>query len=105
MSDAVDFVCKISIKPIEEWVGEKPTDGSCPPCMIAPLASYYLGTLQKAGETTLASELEATYESGDILTISRKLDNIKGDVGEALKQELRNLDCFAQSFKPDAAGN
>jgi len=40
------------------------------------------------------------------LTIGQKLDSIKNKVGsEQLKQQLKNLDCFAQSFKPEDSSN
>ncbi len=93
-----DFECKIAIKPISEWVNEKE---GCPPCLLSPLASYYLGVLNEAGETNLVEELRKTFEDGNVLTISKKLDSIKSDVGEAVRKQLRNLDCFAQTFKTD----
>ena len=97
-----DFECKIEVRPVSEWVGDKkPREEGCPPCLIAPLSSYYLGALEEAGETKLASELKQLFEEGNVLTIAKKLDNIKTDVGEALRIKLRNLDCFAQTFKPD----
>jgi len=97
-----DFECKIKVKPVEAWVNDdKANKDGCPPCLIAPLSSYYVGALEEAGETKIAAELKKLFEVGDVLTISKKLDSIKSDVGEALSKQLRNLDCFAQSFKPD----
>lgn len=93
-----DFKCNIQVRPVSEWIKD---EEGCPPCLLAPLASYYLGALNDAGETQLANELGKAYQEGNILTICEKLDKIKGDVGEALKEQLRNLDCFAQTFKPD----
>jgi len=102
MDDMDDFVCNIKVRPVADWVNDKPTsEKDCPPCLIAPLSGYYLGALEKAGETELAAELKKTFAEGDTLTISKKLDSIKTNVGEALKKQLRNLDCFAQTFKPD----
>ena len=97
-----DFKCPLpKIESVEKWVQRKPTDeNDCPPCLIAPLSSYYLGALNEAGEGKLAEELKEVFNSGDILTIARKLDSIKSEVGEALKNELKDLDCFAQVFKP-----
>ena len=92
--------CEIELKPIAEWLESKE---GCPPCLIAPLASYYLGVLNDAGETTLAEELKKTFEEGNALTICQKLDNIKSNVGEALLKQLRNLDCHAQTFKLNEA--
>jgi len=97
-----DFVCDIEIRPVAEWVNDKKArKEGCPPCLIAPLSGYYLGALEEAGETKLAAELKQVFEEGDLLTISKKLDTIKTNVGEALRKQLRNLDCFAQTFKPD----
>ena len=99
-----NFVCNIEVRPVAKWVfDEQANKEGCPPCLIAPLSSYYLGALEKAGETELAAELKKAFAEGDILTISKKLDNIKTDVGEALSKQLRNLDCYAQTFKPDDA--
>ena len=97
-----DFVCNIKVRPVAEWVDDKEVaKESCPPCLIAPLSSYYLGALEEAGETKLISELKQLFEEGNVLTISKKLDTIKTDVGKALREQLRNLDCFAQTFKPE----
>ena len=95
-----DFVCDIKVRSVVEWVTDQTISENCPPCLIAPLSSYYLGALEKAGEKKLASELLEVFEAGDLLTISKKLDTIKADVGEALSTKLRDLDCFAQTFKP-----
>lgn len=102
MSETKDFVCKITPELIEDWVQSGPEE-ECHPCLVAPLSSYYLGTLEKAGEKKLAEELTQVFEEGDMLTISKKLDNIKNNVGEALRKQLINLDCFAQTFKPNDA--
>jgi len=95
-----DFVCTIKVRPVREWVDDDNAEG-CPPCLIAPLSSYYLGALEKAGETKIAGELKQAFEKGDILTICDKLDTIKSDVGESLSKQLRNLDCYAQTFKQE----
>ena len=95
------FKCNLkTIQPIARWL-EKDDDGKCPPCMMAPLASYYLGVLKKAGETKKAQELEDVFAKGDILTLGKKLDTIKSEVGEAIKKDLLELDCFAQSYSDD----
>jgi hypothetical protein len=94
-----EFICKITPLPVSEWIekGE-----GCPPCILSPLSAYYRGILENAGEMKLAQELDEVYAGGDVLTIGQKLDSIKNEVGsEQLKQQLKNLDCFAQSFKPE----
>ncbi len=91
------FNCEIKVKPMEEWVQIKDED-VCPPCIITPLAQYYLATLQeKAPEQ--AKALEKAWDTADILTIAQAMDNIKKEVGDNLKKELEGFDCFAQSFK------
>ncbi len=101
---AEDFQCNITVKPVAKWVDDKTAnEKGCPPCLIAPLSSYYLAALEDAGETKLATELKGLFEKGEVLTIAEKLDSIKTDVGDALSKQLRNLDCFAQTFKQEAA--
>jgi len=93
------FQCEIDPRPISEWVNKEVEGDECPPCLIAPLASYYLGALKDAGETKIANHLKEVFEKGDLLTICKELDNIKTNVGESLRKELLELDCFAQSEK------
>lgn len=76
-------------------------NGTCRPCQMHPLASMYLGELEKAGKKDDAEKLQKVYEGGDILTIAEELDNIKKRVGEELRQNLEELDCFTQSFTED----
>ena len=93
------FTCKLkNILPVEEWA-KVDDEENCPPCLISPLASYYMGALKASGESDKANQLQKVYEDGDLLTICKELDKIKGQVGEALRAELKDLDCFAQSFK------
>ncbi len=94
------FQCKIKVEPLKEWFAtEIDEDGECHPCRMLPLASLYLGTLQKAGKTEDAAELEKVYEGGDILTIAECMDKIKSRAEEQLRQALEELDCFAESYK------
>lgn len=98
-TEETSFACPLSkVALLEEWVQTNPPD-SCPPCLIAPLASYYLGILQEAGEQELATELENTFHDGDALTIARSMDKIKASVGSTIKTNLENLDCMAQIHK------
>jgi hypothetical protein len=46
-----------------------------------------------------ARELEAKAESLDPVGLCEELDKIKTEVPEALKSELRNFDCAAQTYK------
>ena len=100
MGELDDFQCRIKVRPVKDWFNDPVvTEGNCPPCLIAPLSSYYLGALEAAGEKAMANELKQSFVDGDILTIVQKLDTIKASVGKELSNKLRNLDCFAQSFK------
>lgn len=95
-----DFICPLSkVESLEKWISKDVDDDSCPPCTITPLASYYLGVLEDAGEAKLAEELQQVYSEGDLLTIARKMDKIKAEVGGNLKSDLKKLDCFAQVHK------
>jgi len=96
------FTCEIQPAPIEKWVQIEDPE-QCHSCLIAPLASHYLGTLEDAKAAPQVEKLTKAWESGDVLTIARTMDKIKAEVGEDLKKELLTLDCFTQSFKPEAA--
>lgn len=90
--------CEIPLIPLAEWV-QNPGPDQCPPCVITPLASHYLGALEEAGETSLAENLKKVYEDGDVLTIAQELDNIKSKVGESLKDALLDFDCMGETLK------
>jgi len=99
------FQCKIKTEPLKDWFATEfgpDGDGECRPCRMLPLASLYLGVLQKAGKTEDAKGLEKVYEGGDILTIAEYMDKIKMRAEEGLRQSLEGLDCFAQSFEMEA---
>lgn len=96
------FRCELEkVQPVAEWMQEyEEGDEPCRPCMIAPLASFYVGVLKKAGEEERANQLTKVYEEGQGLTICEELDRIKSEVGDSVRKELVELDCFAQSYKP-----
>lgn len=96
------FRCELNeVKPILTWMQEyKEGEEPCRPCMIAPLASFYVGVLDQAGEKEKSDKLKAVFEEGDGLTICRELDKIKSEVGEAVREELVELDCFTQTYEP-----
>ena len=97
------FICPLSkIKSVEEWANGPETEENCPPCLMTPLATMYLGNLREANEDALADQLEKVFENGDLLTIAQFLDRIKSDVGEPLRKDLQELDCFAQVHKQEA---
>ena len=96
------FECAIKVKPVLDWVQEE-DERVCHPCLIKPLAEYYLGTLKEDKADPKAEEaitsLEKAWESADVLTIARELDKIKSEVGNNLRKELVALDCFTQSYE------
>ena len=100
-----DFVCELSkIEPLSTWV-DREDPHSCHPCLISPLASYYLGVLEEASDHKHANLLKSAYEANSeskILTIAQTMDKIKLEVGDDLKKKLVALDCFAQSYKDTA---
>ncbi len=96
-----DFTCEIKVRPVEEWVQEQ-EEGNCHPCLIKPLAEYYMGALSEAKADEQVKKLESAWDSKDVLTIAKTLDQIKGEVGEDLKKELVTLDCLTESYKPAA---
>ena len=93
------FSCDRDIKPILDWVKTE-NSKQCPSCLIKPLASSYLGALTEAQADDQIAKLNKAWETADILTIAEALDNIKNEVGDNLKQELLELDCFTQSYEP-----
>lgn len=84
---------------LESWVEKGETNDNCPPCLLKPLASWYLDALQENKETDMANELQSVFESGDILTIAKTMDIIKNRAENELREKLLNFDCMAQSFK------
>jgi len=87
---------------MEDWVRIR-EEGFCHPCLIAPVAAQYLGVLEAPGGEAGRDALKQAWESKDILTISKTLDTIKAEVGETLRNDLVEIDCFAQSYKDTAA--
>ena len=104
MSDEEEeFECKLSkVESLEEWFSQEfGPEGECRPCLLAPLASLYLGVLEKEGATEEGEALSEAYDTGDILTIAKAMDTIKSRAKEDLRKELEDLDCLAQSYKEE----
>ena len=92
-----DFKCNLTeIKPISQWV--KDGEG-CPPCLIAPLASHYLGVLENSGMFAEATKLKNVYEGGQLLTICEELDRIKDFEKECVHMFKRDDKVFKQCKK------
>jgi hypothetical protein len=100
MTTEEKFKCSLShVASIEDWVNRGEQNGNCPPCLIKPLASYYVGVLEEAHLADKAESLKSVFEAGDILTIAQTMDKIKSEVESELKEKLKDFDCMAQSFK------
>ena len=100
------FDCKLSkVQSLEDYFSnETGPNGECTPCRVQPLASLYLGVLENAGEVQAAKQLGEAFETQDILTIARSMDNIRSSAKDEVKQELESLDCLAQSSLEDGDG-
>jgi hypothetical protein len=93
------FTCKITVRPVSEWLEGGEVDGNCPPCLIKPLTEMYLGALKDGNDKEHVKTLKKAWKSGDALTIAETLDTIKAEVGDNLRKNLVELDCMAQSHK------
>ena len=96
--DEKPFVCECEIEPLGEWV-QKDIPGTCPPCLIKPLAEGYLFKLEEAQAAPQINVLKQAWGTENTLTIAKALDTIKGEVEDHLKQDLLNLDCIAQTHR------
>ncbi len=96
--------CTIKPEPMETWISlEFGPDGECRPCRMAPAASMYLGVLEKENLPDAAKQLEDAYESEDPLTLAKAMDSIKVSAKEPIKQKLKEIDCFTQSYQSEEA--
>jgi hypothetical protein len=94
-----DFQCSLpQLQQLAKWFAARDPE-LCRPCVLRPLAQWYLNTLESAGDTAHAEELKQSFAGGDVLTVAKTMDKIKKSVGDNLRADLQNLDCFAQSFK------
>jgi len=92
-----------NLKSMEDWLSEEDEGEQCHECILTPIAEYYLGALQEEKAEPQEKQLVEAWETKDLLTIGKIMDKIKGEVGEALKKRLINYDCYAQTYKPEAA--
>lgn len=102
MSDEEKFVCPLPKVPsLEEWWKRGETKENCPPCLLLPLASYYVGTLEERGLVDQANRLKEVHDkaNGDGLPIAIEMDRIKKEVPPEVLKELEDFDCMAVTFK------
>jgi hypothetical protein len=102
MSEAgTKFDCKIKVTPVSDWVARGATEKNCPPCLMSPLAGHYLGILEDAGFKDQKERLEKVWKGGEIQAVAKVLDEIKKEVTPAIRDQLSECDCFAQSFQDE----
>ncbi len=93
-----------NLLPMEEWLAEEDVDGEqCHECILQPIVEFYIGALQDEGAEPQIKQLREAWASEDLLTIGEVMDKIKSEVGESLKKRLNTYDCYAQTYKPEAA--
>ena len=92
-----------NLKSMEDWLSEEDEGVQCHECILTPIAEYYLGALQEEKAELQEKQLVEAWGTLDLLTIGKTMDIIKSAVGEALKKRLINYDCYAQTYKPEAA--
>jgi hypothetical protein len=94
------FTCQLKeLKSLEEWVQGQAKEGVCNPCLVHPIAEAYLGALEEAQDTESIKILKDAHKTSDVLTVVKTLDSIKDRVSGALRNDLLDIDCFAQSYE------
>jgi len=102
--------CEKPVIPMEEWMKGHENDeelgvADCRPCALGPVLGWYRDELQANGKEGEAAQVVQAAEESDPLTVCKLLDNIKANVGEPLRERLKDFDCAAQSFKEQDALN
>ena len=92
-----------NLVPNAKWVQQAENPDNCPPCLLKPLAEFYLGLLEEEKLDDQVKKLTDAWATEDVLTIAKARDNIKEVVGEPLKKKLKGFDCSAQTIKLSAA--
>jgi hypothetical protein len=93
--------CPVELKPMAKWVEEEDKNGLCHECLLGPVVQWYRDTLQENKKESLAIELSELTEEGTPLQICERLDTIKGEVEESLRERLLDFDCAAQTYEPE----
>ncbi len=90
-----------NIKPMAKWLEEPEQPGDCKPCRIAGILGDYQKVLQDNGHENYSDDITAKLESTDdpdpIMSIAKAMDSAKEQVPEAVRNELLELDCLAQT--------
>jgi len=95
--------CPVELKPMKDWVQEEDPKGICRECLLAPVLQWYREELNDKGHTKFVEELDQIAHEAEVLplTLCEKLDTIKSEVEESLRERLEEFDCAAQAYKPD----
>ena len=95
--------CPVEIKPMKDWVQEEDSKGICRECLLAPVLQWYREELNAKGYTKFVGELNQIARAAEVLplTLCEKLDNIKSEVEELLRERLEEFDCAAQTYEPE----
>ena len=98
-----EIKCPVELKPMKVWVQEEGPSGICRECLLGPVLQWYRDELSDKGYTKFVDELNQIAHEAEVLplTLCEKLDNIKGEVEESLRERLEEFDCAAQAYKPD----
>ncbi len=105
-AEAAPCPCKVELQPMAKWV-KVADSGSCRPCTIAPVASWYHSELTERGKKVEADRLEAKVNSmnednpDDVVALCEEMDKIKGEVDVDTKKRLEDFDCAAQTYDPN----
>jgi DNA polymerase III delta subunit len=97
-----------ALKKMAEWIQEE-NKVQCKPCLLGPVAQWYRDELVEKGHPEEAKAIETLADATDmdtpeqVLTFCQELDKIKDTVEEPLRERLKDFDCAAQSYDPDAA--
>ena len=95
--------CLVELKPMKAWVQEEDPRGICRECLLGPVLQWYRDELNAKGYTKFVDELNQITHEAEVLplTLCEKLDSIKGEVEESLRERLEEFDCAAQTYNPD----
>lgn len=95
--------CPVELKPMATWVQEEDPRGLCRECLLAPVLRWYRDELNEKGHQKFVSELNDIARAAEVLPLQlcEKLDKIKTEVEEPLRERLEEFDCAAQAYNPD----
>ena len=98
-----DKKCPIELKPMKDWVQEPDPRGICRECLLPPVLQWYRDELKSKGHMNFVTDLDKIARAAEVLPLQlcEKLDKIKGEVEESLRERLKEFDCAAQTYEPE----